>query len=163
MSKVFLKIDQIQLINGGYLSTKEGNPVSNEAFVIAQKHAEWVVTFAELAKGKDFTSKQADTLIALQIEVRNALAKKTTKFVAEPKEVTRELNSKLAKEALAFINYQEDISKVSKINQFLQQFEVINEFEEFGLFFEQEITKLNKIYTMDEVVKAVTSVIDLLN
>ena len=36
------------------------------------------------------------------------------------------------------------------------------EFEEFGLFFEEEIVKLNKLYTMEDVTNAILATIDLL-
>ena len=80
-----------------------------------------------------------------------------------PKEVKRPMNEKLQSEALAFIDFQTSSSKTEKINQFLQQFSILKEFEDFGLFFEEEIVKLNKIYTMDDVIKAVTDTVDLLN
>ena len=51
----------------------------------------------------------------------------------------------------------------SKINKFLSQFNIVNEFEEFGLFFDQDIVKLNKIYTIKEITAAVKAVIDLLD
>jgi hypothetical protein len=64
---------------------------------------------------------------------------------------------------MAFLDNHKEISKVEKINQFLQQFNVINEFETFGLFFDQEIVKLGNIYTMAEITTAVTETIDLLS
>jgi len=72
------------------------------------------------------------------------------------------LTKKLADEAMAFMTFQENSTKVDKVNSFLQQFSVLAEFEEFGLFFSEDIVKLNRIYTMDEVIEAVTEVIDLL-
>jgi hypothetical protein len=63
---------------------------------------------------------------------------------------------------LAFIDFQETSSKVNKVNNFLQQFTVLHDFETFGLFFTQDIVKLNKIYTVAEIKQAVTEVIDLI-
>jgi len=162
MSKIFLKKGEIQLINGGYLSDKEGNPVFNYTFHAAQMGAEYVVTFAEKAKGKDFKGKKADSLEELRAEVEEALKTKNKTYVTAPKEVTKKLHNQLKEEALAFLNYGEELSKTEKVNEFLQKFNVIAEFEEFGLFFEKDIYKLNKIYTIDEIVKAVESTIDLL-
>lgn len=162
MGKQFLNSKQVQLLNGGYLSSMEGNPVYNEQFVKAQKHAEYVVTFATLAKGKDFTGKKADSLSDLEAEVKALLATKQKTFVSKPTEVKKPLTAQLAEEAMAFMTFQENSTKVDKINEFLQQFTVLAEFEEFGLFFESDIVKLNKIYTMEEVTKAVSEVIDLL-
>ena len=163
MSKKFLKKADLQLINGGYLSDKSENPVSNAAFVAAQKHAEYVVTFAVVAKGKDFVGKKADNLQELEAQVRNLLAVKNRTFVEKPNLVPGSLTAQLKEEALLFMNFQEDVSKVDKINNFLKTFEIIAEFEEFGLFFEDEVVKLNKIYTIKEIVEAVKINIDKLN
>ena len=162
MSKQFLKKGELQLVNGGYLSNKSEQPVGNAVFVNAQKHAEYIITFAKMAKGKDFEGKKADSLEKLRQEV-SALVQgnQSVEFVKKPKTVSRPTGDKLASEALAFINFKEDSSKVEKINKFLQQFTVLKEFEDFGLFFEEDIVKLNKIYTMKEVIDAVTETIDL--
>lgn len=160
--KQFLKNTEVQLINGGYLSNKEGKPVYNLQFINAQKHAEYVVTFATLAKGKDFTGKKADSLLDLEIEVRKALQEKAPKFIEGPEAPSSTMTDKLAAEAKAFMTYKDGSNKVEKTNEFLQQFNIIKEFEDFGLFFEDDIVKLNKIYTMEEIISAVSSVIDLL-
>jgi len=162
MSKQFLKKDDLQLLNGGYLSNKSSEPVNNVAFVNAQKHAEYVITFAALAKGKDFTGKKADCLQSLKNEVNALLTSKKRTFVEKPSLIEQTLTKQLKDEAMSFMNFQENSSKVDKINGFLAQFEVIAEFEEFGLFFESDIVKLNKIYTMENVTTAVKEVIDLL-
>ena len=160
----FLKNTELKLINGGYLSDAKGNPVSNAEFVKAQKNAEYVMVFANLAKGKDFKGKQADSLSSLKAEVQAYFNNsRPTVFVEKPTEVVRPVTASLAKEAMAFMDFQETSSKVEKINNFLQQFNVINEFETFGLFFSQDIVKLTQIYTIAEITEAVTSVIDLLD
>jgi hypothetical protein len=161
--KTFLKSEGVQLVNGGYLSTMEGVPVSHEGFVKAQKHAEYILTFAELAKGKSFVAKEADSLDALKREVNKKLAAKKTMFVKSPKAPVKKLTQELADEAMSFMNFKKDSSKVDKINDFLQQFVVLAEFEEFGLFFDEDIVKLNRIYTMSEITKAVKAVIELLD
>lgn len=162
--KNFIKKDELQLINGGYLSNLEGNPVYNKAFVDLQKSADYIVNYAKLAKTKDFVGKKADTLASLELEVRELLSKsKAIEFVSRPETVKRPTTDKLKLEALSFMTFQENSSKVDKINKFLQQFKVLVEFEEFGLFFTEDIVKLNKIYTLEEVVNAVTETIDLLN
>jgi len=162
MNKQFLKATEVQLVNGGYLSNKEGKPVFNQDFVNAQRHAEYVVTFAQLARTKDFKGKKADSLADLESEVNQMLKAKQKTFVAKPTAVEKTLTHQLAQEALAFMTFEENSGKVDKINTFLQQFAVLDEFETFGLFFGEDIVKLNKIYTMEEVVASVTEVIDLL-
>lgn len=160
--KQFLKKDDVVLLNGGYVSTKNGNPVSNQSFIDAQKHAEYIITFATVAKGKNFKSTPTASFQEVRNEVVKLLEEKQRIFIQKPKEVERDLTNKLAEEALSFMNYQKDLSKTDKINTFLQQFNVIAEFEEFGLFFDDEIVKLNQIYTLSEIVNAVTEIIDLL-
>lgn len=163
MSKQFLKSGEIQLVNGGYLSNKDEKPVFNSDFVVAQEHAHYIMTFAKLAKGKDFEGKEVDSLDDLKKEVAAALADEAPEYVKAPKEVKRPTTDKLAEEALAFVKYNEDKSKAEKVNAFLQQFNILKEFEDFGLFFEEDIVKLKKIYTLKEVVSAVEETIDLLD
>lgn len=163
MNKVFLKQDQVNLINGGYLTNGE-TPIYNEKFVNAQIHAEYVITFAAMAKDKDFVGKEVDSLDKFKNEVLETLySKKVKEHVKGPKKPENTLHEKLKSEALDFIKFQEGTSNAEKVNNFLSKFDVIAEFEEFGLFFEQDIVKLNKIYTMKEIVKAVESVINLLD
>ena len=164
MSKIFVKKNDLNLINGGYVITgKNETPVYNEQFITVQKHAEWVVTFAEKAKGKDFVGKAPDSIESVKEEVRKALSSKGVEYIKAPKKVKQDLTEKLQEEALAFIKYQGESSKTEKINKFLQQFNIIQEFEEFGLYFEEDICKLNKIYTIEEIVAAVTAVIDIID
>jgi len=143
MGKQFLKNGQVTLVNGGYLvKTDEGNtPVFNPDYVKAQQHAEYIVTFAQLAKGKDFVGKKADSLADLQNEVNTALAAKKKVFVIKPTAVEKTLTNQLAKEAMAFMDFEKNSSKVDKVNNFLQKFTVLSEFEEFGLFFPDDIIK----------------------
>jgi len=162
--KKFLKNGEIELINGGYLSTKdEFSPVTNDAFVKAQKHMEYIVTFAKHAEGKDFKGKKADSLEDLKKAVTDELATKDKVYVEKPAKVEKKLAKQLADEAMAFMDYEKASTKVDKVNKFLQQFNIVSEFEEFGLFFEDGIVKLNKIYTLEEVVEAVNKTIDLLD
>lgn len=159
----FLKKTDLQLINGGYLSDKDGNPVTNETFIAIQKRAEYVCTFAKLAKGKDFKGKEADSLDDLRKAVAAELSSKDKVYVEAPKKIVKKLADSLAEEAMAFMSFEKESSKVDKMNAFLQDFNTLAEFEEFGLFFENGIVKLNKIYTMGEVVESVQATIDLLN
>ena len=162
--KEFLKKDQVRLVNGGYLSNGDEKPRFNSEFVAAQQHAEYINTFAKMAKDKDFKGKQADSVTDLKAEVTNLLnASKAIPFVDAPKDIKRPTTTKLADEAMAFMKFTESSSKVEKINSFLQQFAILNEFENYGLFFEEDIVKLNKIYTMAAVIAAVTETIELLD
>ena len=163
MSKKFVKKEELALVNGGYVVIAEKEtPVYNEDFIFMQKHAEWVVTFAEKAKGKDFKGKVADTLESVKAEVRAALDNNSREYVKLPKKGKGDIHEKLQEEAMAFIKWDEKSSKVNEVNKFLQKFNIIQEFEEFGLYFEEKVCKLNKIYTMDEIIKAVEATIDLI-
>ena len=165
MNKFFVKNGELALVNGGYVTFGEKQtPVYNADFIAVQKHAEWVITFAEKAKGKDFVGKQADSIADVKAEVMKALASKGVEYVKGPKNVKQDLTEKLKEEALAFIKFQGESSKIEKINKFLQQFNCLNDFENFGLYFDDsQIVKLNKIYTIEEVVTAVTEIIDLID
>ena len=176
MTKTFLESKGIE-IKKGYLSVagKDMNPVSNDEFIKAQLHAEYIIAFAKEAKGKDFKGSEPVSLEAIKLKVTKALNDKSVvNFVSKPAKVALPTQNKLAKEALSFMKFTEETSKVDKINAFLTKFEVIAEFEGFedeetgevlagGLFFIPGIVKLNKIYTMKEIIKAVTEVIELVD
>jgi hypothetical protein len=163
MSK-FLKASELQLINGGYVSTDEKAPVTNYEFLAAQKQAAFVVTFARLAKTKNFTSKTPDSLSDLVKEVQNLLNKNDKKiFVETPKTPSFKITDSLKEEASNFISFKKKTEDITKINNYLQRFSIISEFEEFGLFFESGISKLDKIYTISDITVAVTETINLLD
>jgi len=162
MKKIFVKKEELSLVNGGYVVKTDGQvPVFNQDFLAVQRHAEWVVTFAEKAKGKDFIGKKADTIEDVKREVRAELTNKGVEYVKAPKGIKQELTDKLQAEALSFIKFQGETGKARRINEFLQQFNIIQEFEEFGLYFTEDVCKLNKIYTIEEIIASVTQVIDL--
>lgn len=160
--KKFLKSTELQLINGGYLSDKEGNPVTNEEFIKLQKDAEFIITFASLAKGKDFKGKTPDSLEDLTKATLQALSASKVQYVDSPKAPKTPTQTKLMEEAMSFINFKSEESVANQVNNYLQKFNTLKEFEEFGLFFEPGITKLNRIYTVKEITEAVTATIDLL-
>jgi len=159
--KQFIKNTELELKNGNHLFVGE-NPVTNEEFVKCQKQAEYIITFAKLAKSKNFKDVKAYSLGQLRSEVMEALEEKDVKFVERPEKVDQTLTNKLTEEALSFINFKENCDKVDQINAFMQQFKVLRDFETVGLFFDQGIVKLNKIYTVEEILSAVTETIELL-
>ena len=163
--KTFLTVKELTVENGGYLTSKtSGKPVGNADFNAAQKSAEFVVTLANAAKDKDFKGKSADSLSDLKaLVVKQLSGTEATVFVKGPKALKRPTTDALKNEALAFLKHDADKNNAEKVNEFLQQFKVINEFEDFGLFFDAEISKLNKVYTMKEIIAAVESVIEILD
>jgi hypothetical protein len=161
MSKVFVTKGDLK-VKGVYLVNKDDKPIYHKEFIEAQKKAEYMVKFAELAQGKDFVGKVADDISNLRNEVRIALGNKATTYVTKPTVVKGKLNSELAKEALAWIDSSEKAEKADKINEILQEFNIINKFESVGLYFDEDVCELNKIYTVAEIVEAVTKVADIL-
>jgi len=163
--KQFIKIGELKLVGSGYLTNSKEEPVTNEAFVREQKHAEYVIVLAEKAKGKDFKGKEADSMQTLRNEVYELLnGNKVKAYIAVPEKPKATMGDKLKEEALAFIGYQTNTEKTEKVNKFLNNFNSISEYEEFGLYFSQpdQPVKLNKIYTISDIVEATKSVIDLL-
>ena len=60
--KQFLNTSELQLFKGGYLANADSKPVFHKEFVELQQKAHYIVTFANAAKGKDFTGKKGDSL-----------------------------------------------------------------------------------------------------
>jgi len=161
--KHFLKASEVKTIGKGYLvNAKTESPVTHLEFVKAQEYAHYIATFATVAKTKDFKGKKADSLKDVLNEVDAILQKEDVQYLKTSTVIEGELTSQLRQEAMAFMNAQNQNNVSGKVNELMQQFNVINEFEDFGLFFEDGITKLNKIYTIEEILNNVTSVIDLL-
>jgi len=166
MNKTFVKSADLKLINGGYMTVGESNkPVTHAKFVEVQQHAEYIVTFAKIAKGKKLVSDEVTTIEEIKRLVDAELnSSKSISFVALPTAPKQELAEKQKKETLAFANFQKESNKINKVNTFLNNngYGLLQEFEEFGLYFDEGITKLNRIYTLDEVKTALLEVIDLL-
>ncbi|MFT5875739.1 MAG: hypothetical protein ACI8WT_004735 [Clostridium sp.] len=158
MSK-FLNAKELDLINGGYVSNKEGKPVTNKEFIKLQKKAEWLVVLAAKMKGKNFNGEVAVNINDLMSETTNELNSVVIEeFVKMPKAPKDGLAAKLAKEAMDFVGFHKETAVSTHINSKLQEFRVINEFELHGLFFTSGVSKLNKIYTMAEITAAATAV-----
>ncbi len=163
--KEFLSSKEVVVANGGYLfntATPKAQPVTNEAFIVAQQAAEFAVTFANMSKGKNFKTVKGVDLSAFTLSVFNSLQEKDAEYVSVPEPKKGKTQVSLANEALKYITDTEGKTTAIKVNAYLQQFNVLRDFEAHGLFFEQGVSKLNKIYTVEEITKAVTSVIDLI-
>jgi hypothetical protein len=154
--RVFLKKEDLVLLNGGYLTRKEtGEPVFNEEFVALQKRMEYIITFNEIASKKDFKGKKPDLLEEVEAETLAFLRKNNeVEFISIPKKPTSKLQDSLAAEAMAFMNFTDESAKIKEINKFLKEFIIIKDFEDFGLFFEEGVVKLNRIYTLKELINS---------
>jgi hypothetical protein len=152
----FIKKTDLSLKNGGYLSNKDGVPVYNDQFVNAQHRAHYIVELAHATKGKDYVGKKADSFLTTVSEVVEGInATQTIKYAKEVKAPVRELQDKLAQEAMAWIKFDSASSTSKRINEAMQQFNIIKDFEDFGLFFSSDIVKLPVIYTIEEILEAV--------
>ena len=164
MTKQFLTNKAVFVVKGYLSSTKDSvQPIGNKAFIEAQKEAEYIITFAEMAKNKDFKGKEADNITDLKKEVLNALSSKDITYIKNSKKPEQKLTIQLKSEAIAFMNNVETVEINRKVNKLLQKFNIIQEFEEIGLFFEDEIVKIDKIYTIKEIVDAAKYVVGLLD
>lgn len=155
----FIKNGDASLLTGGYL-VKKGTetPIYHAEFVAKQKDAHAMILLANKVSKSDMVGKKAVTIESLQAEVAKELSATAQKTylspVSEPHMPTR---AGLAEEALAWLKFEKNKTQVDKTNALLQKFNIISEYEEFGLYFgTEEIVKLNAIYTMDQIIEALT-------
>ena len=153
----FLTKAELELKNGGYLTSKDGDAVNHPEFVKLQQEAHYLVNLANTVRATNFEVKEPITFEQVVAKVTEQLNDEKRVYVKEPKEVKQDLTDKLAKEALAWVGFQTSKTKTEKLNRILQKYNVIAEFEEFGLFFSQGIVKLKELYTLDQIIEAVTT------
>lgn len=159
MKNTFVKKEALKLVNGGYLvAGDENTPVTHVAFIEAQRKAEYLDRLSKEVTGKTFKDIKGADIEQLKLKVLKDLkSTKVTSFIVEPTKPTTKVTDSLRAEALKFMDFEENLEKVSQLNQYMtENFQTINEFEEFGLYFEEGIVKLNKIYTIKEILEFVT-------
>lgn len=160
----FLTSAELKLNKGGYLVANingKDKPITHEGFVKEQKSAEYLVKLSEAIKDKNFKAGEVADLAAIKAEVLNAInSKNTVEYVKEPKKPTSKANDEIVKFALDFVKYEEDKSKVKKVNSILQEFNTINDVENVGEYFSEGLVKLNKIYSIKEIIEAATIYVD---
>ena len=154
----FLTSSQLELNPAGYLvSTVSTKPVLHAEFVAQQKAAEYTVKLAEAIKDKSFTATKVDSIETIKQQVLASINKASVKsYVSAPAKPTNDINDQLVKFALDYVGYESDKLESSKINDFMQQFNKINDIEEVGEYFSEGLVKLSKIYTIVEILAAVT-------
>lgn len=162
--KLFKK-DSVKLLPGGYLvDAVTEQPVTHTEFVAAQRKAHYFVELAKVLKTKSFVTTSADSLDEVLSDFdSNWLTKPEIKFVATKSVSQGELTTKLQKEALNFIQGQVENATNNNLNKFMQKFEVIYNFENVGLYFDNGVTQLSKLYTIDEIMQHVKPVIQHLS
>lgn len=161
MNNFFVAKGEATLNKGGYLVNTQGQPVNHIEFVEAQTKAHRVVTLAELAKGKTFETVQGYSKAQLMADLNEALSVKNYNYVEMPKEPVRTINNQLAAEALDFMKYGKEKQTAERVNEYMQVFNVLSDYEDFGLYFTEGLVKMTKVYTLAEIKQAVTEVIDL--
>lgn len=157
----FVANGEATLNKGGYLINAQGQPVIHDGFVEAQNKAHRVITLAGLAKGKTFETVQGYSKAQLMADLNEALSVKNYSYVEMPKEPVRTINNQLAAEALDFMKYGKEKQTAERVNEYMQVFNVLSDYEDFGLYFTEGLVKMNKVYTLAEIKQAVTEVIDL--
>lgn len=160
----FLKSSELSLNPANYLvSTKTDKPVTHVAFVEQQKRAHYVVKLSAALEGKNFKACKIDDLDAIVRKVQAEIdATDVRNYVTPPSKPTSAVQEELVKFALDFASYGEDKAKADRINTFMQSFNAITGVEEVGDYFSEGLVKLNKIYTIAEVLEAVKINIDKL-
>lgn len=155
----FLKNNELALVNGGYLVEGATQvPVNHEEFVTLQKDAHYLVNLANTVRATNFEVKEAITFDQVVKTVTEKLNDEKRTYVTAPEAAKTPTLDKLQKEALAWLGSKQDEGKAEKLNRIMQKFNVIAEFEEFGLYFSTDkIVKLQALYTLEQIVEAVTT------
>lgn len=159
---MFVKSGNLSLINGGYLvEGSENNPVYHEEFVRAQREAHFLVKLSEKVSKADFKGKGADSFEQIKKEVLNEIANSNRQtYLSLPAKPETNLTDKLQEEALNWLNYKKAENKTESINEKMQNFNIIKEYEDFGLYFTHGVVKLKEIYTTEQIVTAMTILSD---
>lgn len=154
----FLKKENLDLVNGGYLVEKGTNtPVYNADFVKLQTEALYLIRLSERVKTANFENKKLDNFNDLKNEVtKSIIEEKIVQYVNVNNEPKLKIRDELAKEALTWLNYQKLKNNADSVNDKMQNFNLLLEFEKFGLYFsEDKIVKLTQIFTIEEIKNAI--------
>lgn len=162
MKKVFLKKGDIKLSNGNYLTDQNDKPVYNVDFVREQVMADYTIKLVKEIKQHDFEGKKPENFANFISEFNKDYNSNVVKFVEEAKKPKSPTLDKLVKEATEFVNHQNEVEKTKLVNEYLQRFKEIKKFEDFGLYFEEEIVEIPYIYTLEEIIDAVKEGIEYL-
>lgn len=153
----FLKLSEVTLNPAGYLVATETNkPVNHKEFAEQQKRAHYVCLLADAIKDKNFKPCKVDNLDEIAKQVQADIdAKDVTNYVTAPEKPTSKVQEELVQFALDFASYGDKKEQTDKINTFMQTFNAINNTEQFGEYFSEGLVKLNKIYSISEILEAV--------
>jgi len=157
----FLKQSELSLNPANYL-VANGKPVNHTAFVMQQRNAEYIVKLAEAVKGKTFKASKLDDLQAIKAQVKASLNQDKREYVGAPVKPTSKVNDEMVEFALNFAKFEDEKGKVAQINEFMQQFNAIQDVESVGDYFSEGVVKLNKLYTIAEILEAVKTNVEVL-
>ena len=158
----FLTQSELSLNKAGYLIGKKDMPVSNDGYVAAQNKAHFIVSLASAIKGKNFKTGKVDNLQSIIAEVQKSINNTNQVYGTAPVKPTSSVNDEMVKFALDFDKFKGEEAKYSQLQEFMNQFNAINDVESVGSYFQEAIVKLNKLYTIAEIMEAVQSNIDTL-
>ena len=159
----FLTTNKLELNAAGYLVSND-QPVTHAQFVAEQKNAEYICKLADAIKGKKFKADKVDDLASIKAEIRASInATRSYTYEAVPAEPTSKIKDELTQFALDFDKFQDEKGNVEKVNSLMQQFNTIKDIETVGDYFSEGVVKLNKIYSIDEILSAVKATVDILN
>lgn len=153
----FLKLSEVSLNPAGYLVATETNkPVNHKEFAEQQKRAHYVVKLSEAIKDKNFKPCKVDNLDEIARKVQADIdSTDVTNYVTAPEKPTSKVQEELVQFALDFASYGDKKEQTDKINTFMQTFNAINGVQSVGDYFSEGLVKLNKIYTIEEILAAV--------
>ena len=152
----FLKSNEIQLVKG-YLVNKEEVPVFNQTFARLQIDAEEVIELVKELKGKDLSGRPETSISKVLSDVRNKIEKRTTRdYRTSVESPISPVTDSLKNEALEWIGHQHKVEAQDYINKDMQHFNYLVQFEEIGLHFDPGTIRLNKLYTIKEILEAIT-------
>jgi hypothetical protein len=158
----FIKKSELSLLNGGYLMSNN-QPVTNNEFVKAQRKVHFYNKLAENVVGKNFKNNPIESFESIYAKTLAEI--NSTKKIELVKKVNVEmpLGDELIKEAKSWEESQVYNNKADKINTIItEEFSSIVDFEEFGLFFESGIVKLERIYTIEEIANYLSIIVDFI-
>jgi len=161
----FLTLKDLKLNPAGYLiSATTNKPVTNTGFIRAQEAAAYACELASAIKDKNFKINQVDDLERIKKEVKELiLNKKETTFFELPEKPKSKVNEELVEYALKFVDFQNESDKVNQLNKMMEPFKEINEVETIGDYFVEGLVKLHKLYTIEDIKKALEITVNKLD
>lgn len=153
----FLNKELVVVNAAGYLVDDKDTPVNHEEFVKLQVEANYLITLAGKVKVADFKGKAPDSYQAIVQQVAKELAEQKRVYVEKPEVIAMPITNQLQAEALKWLENKGGEAKAEKINRIMNRFNLIQDWSDFGIYFtEDKIVKLSKLYSVQDILDAVT-------